>query len=110
MQLLEKVRMEVYLPDLPVDSYRDLLETFETEFTYAFGGCSIMRGIDGRYLSQAGGIIPDRINLIYSDLPLNLIDDLETLTKYTGKLKQIAFEALTEEAILITVIQVFHAV
>lgn len=33
MQLLEKVRMEVYLPDLPVNSYSDLLETFETELT-----------------------------------------------------------------------------
>ncbi len=54
MLLLEKVRMEIYLPDLPVNSYSDLLETFETEFTYTFGGCTIVRGLDGRYLSRTG--------------------------------------------------------
>ena len=110
MLLLEKVRMEIYLPDLPVNSYRDLLETFETEFTYTFGGCTILHGLDGRYLSQAGTSIPDRISLIYSDLPLTLTRNLETITRYVGKLKQIAFEALEEEAILIVVTQVFHAV
>lgn len=59
MQLLEKARMEIYLPDLPANSYRDLLETFETEFSFAFGGCTILRGLDGRYLSQTGVIVPD---------------------------------------------------
>jgi hypothetical protein len=108
--LLEKARMEIYLPDLPINSYSDLLETFETEFTYAFGGCTILHGLDGRYLSQTGSIIPDRINLIYADLPLALTSNLEIITKYVGKLKQIAFEALEEEAILIVVTQVFHAV
>ena len=109
MQLLEKVRMEIYLPDLPVNSYKDLLETFETELTYTFGGCTVLRGLDGRYLSQAGSIIPDRINLIYSDLPLNLEDNRRLIAKYAAHLKQIAFEALDEEAILITITQVFHA-
>ena len=108
MPLLERVRMEVYLPDLPINSYSDLLETFETEFTYAFGGCTILRGLDGRYLSQTGSIIPDRINLIYADLPLTLTDNLAIITKYVGKLERIAFEALEEEAILITVSQIFH--
>jgi hypothetical protein len=101
--------MEIYLPDLPSNSYKDLLETFETEFTYTFGGCTILRGLDGRYLSQTGSIIPDRISLIYSDLPLTLTNNFETIGKYVGKLKQIAFEALEEEAILIVVTQVFHA-
>ncbi len=63
----------------------------------------------GRYLSQTGSIIPDRINLIYADLPLTLTDSREIITKYVGKLKQIAFEALEEEAILIGVSQTFHA-
>lgn len=76
-----------------------------------------MRGIDGRYLSQAGVIIPDRITLIYSDLPLNLEDNSELITKYTANLKQIAFESLqiafeslNEETILIVITRVFHIV
>lgn len=109
MKLLEKARMEIYLPDLPLNSYSDLLETFETEFSYTFGGCTIMRGLDGRYLSKMGAIIPDRINLIYSDLPMSLSANLNLITEYAGALKQIAFEALEEEAILITVAQIFHA-
>lgn len=94
LQLLEKARMEIYLPDLPANSYRDLLETFETEFSFAFGGCTILRGLDGRYLSQTGVIVPDRINLIYTDLPMSLSANLTIIVKYVGMLKQIAFEAL----------------
>ena len=41
-------------------------------FTYAFGGCTVVRGLEGSYLSHAGANTPDRINLIYSDLPLAL--------------------------------------
>lgn len=110
MQLPEKVRMEVYLPDLAANSYKDLLETFETELTYTFGGCTVIRGLEGRYLSNDGAIIPDRINIVYCDLPLNFENDIEALTKYTTNLKQIAFEALKEEAILITLTKIFHAV
>ena len=72
MPLLERVRVEAYLPDLPTASYRNLLLSFEEEFTYAFGGCTIVRGLDGNYLSAAGVITPDRIVLIYTDLPLAL--------------------------------------
>ena len=67
MPLLERVRVEVYVPDLPAASYRNLLLSLEDEFTYAFGGCTIVRGLDGNYLSQAGVKTPDRINLLYTD-------------------------------------------
>jgi hypothetical protein len=67
LPLLERVRVEVYVPDLPAASYRNLLLSFEEEFTYAFGGCTIVRGLDGNYLSRAGVKTPDRINLIYAD-------------------------------------------
>jgi hypothetical protein len=102
--------MEVYLPDLPADSYRDLLEAFEQEFTHAFGGCTILRGIDGNYLSNAGAIVPDRINLIYTDLPFSLTVNLDAISKYADKIKQAAFDALEEEAVLVVVTQIFHAV
>jgi hypothetical protein len=63
LPLLEKARIEVYIPDLPKHVYQDLLNTFANEFTYTFGGCSIIRGLDGSYLSNAGIIIQDRINI-----------------------------------------------
>lgn len=53
MPLLERARVEVYLPDLPKQAYQDLLNAFDQEFTYTFGGCTIIRGLDGSYLSQA---------------------------------------------------------
>lgn len=54
MPLSEKARVEVYLPDLPRAAYQDLLGVLEQEFTYTFGGCTIISGLDGSYLSQAG--------------------------------------------------------
>ena len=110
MPLLERVRVEIYLPDLPSGSYRDLLLAFEDEFTYAFGGCTILRGIHGNYLSQAGLKIQDRINLIYSDLPLALSTNFESVARYADELKQAAFKDLAEEAILVVVTQIYHAV
>ena len=87
MPLLERVRVEIYLPDLPSGSYRDLLLALEDEFTYAFGGCTILRGIHGNYLSQAGLKIQDRINLIYSDLPLALSNNFESVARYADELR-----------------------
>ena len=110
MPLLERVRVEVYVPDLPAATYRNLLLSFEEEFTYAFGGCTIPRGLDGNYLSRAGVKTPDRINLIYTDLPLALSTNFESVARYAGELKQAAAEALSEEAVLVVIIQVHHAV
>lgn len=110
MPLLERVRVEAYIPDLPAASYRNLLLSFEEEFTYAFGGCTIMRGLDGNYLSHAGESTPDRINLIYTDLPLSLSINFESVARYADELKQVAIEALSEEAVLVAVTQVYHAV
>lgn len=110
MPLLERARVEVYLPDLPTESYRNLLKAFNDEFTYTFGGCTIIRGLDGSYLSKAGLIIGDKINLIYSDLPLAFSNHAEKIAKYAGELKHAAFEALSEEAVLVTVTQIYHVI
>jgi hypothetical protein len=48
LPLLEQVRVEVYLPDLPSTQYQNLLRSFEEELTYAFGGSTIVRGFEGR--------------------------------------------------------------
>lgn len=109
MPLSENVRIEVYLPDLPTPSYRDLLEALEREFTYAFGGCTIVRGLDGSYLSQAGFPMQDKVNIIFTDLPLSLEQDFVRLSRYTDNLSRAAFDSLEEEAVLVTAFKVYHA-
>ena len=110
MPLLERARVEVYVPDLSAPHYRNLLFSFEEEFTYAFGGCTIVRGLDGGYLSRAGEKTPDRINLIYTDLPVALSTNFESAARYADELKQAACEALSEETVLVAVDQIYHAV
>lgn len=110
MPLLEQVRVEVYLPDPHVTEYDNLLRSFEYEFTYAFGGCTIVRGLDGSYLSQFGNRITDRINLIYSDLPLALSVDFAVVAGYVRELKRVSIEALTEEDVMVAVTRTYHVI
>ena len=109
MPLSERARIEVYLPDLPRLNYQDLLDALTTEFTYSFGGCTIVRGLDGTYLSQAELPIQDRINLIYSDTPYGFNENFETVSTYVEELNRAAHAALQEEAIFIVVSQVYHS-
>jgi hypothetical protein len=109
LPLSEKARIEVYLPDLPRAAYQDLLSALTQEFTYTFGGCTIIRGLDGSYLSQAGLPIQDRINLIYTDTPYTFTENFQIVSTYADKLKAAAFAALAEEAILVAVSPVYHA-
>jgi hypothetical protein len=110
LPLSEKARVEVYLPDLPRQAYRDLLDAFEQEFTYTFGGCTTLRGLDGNYLSQAGLTVRDRINVIYTDTPFALNEHFSALSQYADQLRGAAMEALEEEAVLIAICRVYHAV
>jgi hypothetical protein len=110
LALLERARVAVYVPDLPTPHYRNVLLSFEEEFTYAFGGCTIIRGLDGNYLSRDGLKTPDRINLIYTDLPLALSTNFKSMARYADELKQVAAEALAEETVLVSVGQIYHAV
>jgi hypothetical protein len=110
LPLLERARVEVYVPDLPAPHYRNLLLSFEEEFTYAFGGCTIVRGLDGSFLSRAGVKTPDRISLIYADLPVALSTNFDKAARYADELKQAAFEALNEESVLVAVGQIHHAI
>jgi hypothetical protein len=109
LPLSEKARVEVYLPDLPRAAYQYLLTALTQEFTYTFGGCTIIHGLNGSYLSQAGAQIQDRINLIYTDTPYAFEENFEIVSGYADKLKDAAFVALEEEAILIAVVKVYHA-
>ena len=89
MPLLERARVEVYVPDLPAPHYRNLLLCFEEEFTYAFGGCTIVQRLDGSYLSHNGEKTPDRINLIYTDLPVALSTNFDKVARYADELSRV---------------------
>ena len=93
MPLSEKARIEVYLPDLRLPEYQDLLSTMEQEFTYSFGGCTTIRGLEGSYLSRIGPIMQDRINLVYTDTPFSPDVQFELVARYAEKLRVAAFEA-----------------
>ena len=109
MPLSEKARIEVYLPDVPRREYRDLLDSLEEEFTYTFGGCTTVRGLEGNYLSRLGVRVRDRINLVYSDVPFGFEENFARLARYADHLRRAAFEALEEEAVLVAVLKVYHA-
>jgi hypothetical protein len=97
------------LPDLPKASYQVLIEAFDQEFTYTFGGCTLIRGLDGSYLSKSGTRTQDRVNLIYTDTRIPFEENLERVSKYTDRLRVAAFEALEEEAILVVAFKVYHS-
>jgi hypothetical protein len=109
LPLSERARIEVYLPDLPRSAYQDLLISLDREFTHAFGGCTIIRGLAGSYLSRHGQILNDRINLVVTDTPLIFRQDAESISHYADHLRQAAFIALDEEAVLVVAYPVYHS-
>ncbi len=109
MPLSEKARVEVYIPDLPTPSYQRLLLALEQEFTYTFGGCTVTHGLAGSYLSQAGLPVQDRISLIYTDAAIRFDANLQSLSLFTDKLRQAAYNALEEEAVLVVAYKVYHS-
>ncbi|MCI0742982.1 MAG: hypothetical protein L0Y72_28465 [Gemmataceae bacterium] len=110
MPLSEKARIEVYLPDKPAEQYRNLLDTFEEEFTYAFGGATVARGLQGKYLSLGGRVVADQVNMLYSDAPFSFEGNREKVARFADRVRIAAYEALNEEAILIVVYGVHHSV
>jgi hypothetical protein len=109
LPLSEKARIEGYLPDVPRPAYQDLLGAFEQEFTYTFGGCTTLRGLEGSYLSRLGLRMRDRVNLVYTDTPFAVEEHFARLSRYIDQLRDAAFEALDEEAVLVVVSKVYHA-
>jgi hypothetical protein len=109
LPLSEKARIEVYLPDLPRPEYQDPLGALEREFSYTFGGCTTLRGLEGNSLSRTGMRMRDRINLVYTDTPFAFDEHLVRIERYVHELRDAASEALEEEAVLVSVSQVYHA-
>ena len=108
MPLSEKVRVEIFIPDLPDPIYDRILEQFGDELSYAFGGCTITSG-SGKYRSTSGVILPDKINILFTDTPFHWEKDRAVITQYAEELHDIIREALAgEEAVLITVHPIHH--
>jgi hypothetical protein len=109
LPLFEKARVEVYLPDLPNPVYQDLVVELGREFTYTFGGCTLIGGIHGNYLSRSGEHIRDRINLIYCDTPYAFTENLQIISNYADTLRVAVSAALKENAILVAVSKTHHS-
>lgn len=100
MPLSEKVRLEIFIPDLPELAYRNQLEELATELTYAFGGCTHFAA-SGKYRSIEGLIIPDKIIILFSDAPLQWERDRLALAQYVDSLKLAAERALEREEVVL---------
>jgi hypothetical protein len=108
LPLSEKVRVEVFIPDLPDPVYKRILERLGDELTYAFGGCTVQPAF-GKYRSASGSIVPDRINVLFTDAPLRLREDRRHIERYARGLQDAVAQALgEEEAILVAVHRVLH--
>jgi hypothetical protein len=101
LPLLEKVRVEIFLPQLPDLIYGRLLEDLSDELSYAFGGCTVVR-TSGKYRSDFGVIVPDTVNILFTDTPFQWKRDRKVVEAYAQELKNVVQRALeNEEAILI---------
>ena len=108
MPLSEKVRVEIFIPDLPDPAYGRLLERLGDELTYAFGGCTVQPA-SGKYRSASGLILPDKVNVLFTDAPLRLREDRRVIERYAQGLRDAVAQALgEEEAILVAVHPILH--
>jgi len=108
LPLSEKVLIEIFIPDLPDPAYNRILEEFGDELSYAFGGCTVISS-SGKYRSASGLILPDKLNILFSDTPFDWEKDRDLIERYAEELQDVVQQALeSEEAILITLHPVYH--
>jgi hypothetical protein len=108
LPLSEKVRIEIFIPDLPDPAYRHLLEELAGELTYAFGGCTLVSA-KGKYRSPEALVVSDKICTLFSDAQLWWERDRLALERCIDWLKRAAERALKrEEEVLVSVYSVCH--
>jgi len=70
MKLIDKTRLEFYIPFIPVPEYYEVLDRLIIFFCKWFGGCTIIDKIDGFFKEKnKKEIWPDIINMIVVDVP-----------------------------------------
>ena len=109
MPLSERARIEIYLPTRKKSEYRRLYKAFEREFLHTFGGCTVIRNIEGFYLGSDNRKDTDKIDLVYADTPFDFDKNFKEFSKYTDALRASALEASEEESILIVVHRMYHS-
>jgi hypothetical protein len=82
--LSERVRVEIFIPDLPDPSYSRLLEELEVELSYTFGGCTVLSA-SGNFRTDVGLILPDQINIVFTDLDLDIDRDRLRIGQYVDR-------------------------
>lgn len=109
MSLVQRARIEAYLPLKFDPAYQYALDWLILEFSYSFGGCTVLEYVGGYYLDQKGDIVADRINIVYTDTPLQLPKRRRLVEAYIAGLAAFLKTHLyQEEAILITAYPVLH--
>jgi hypothetical protein len=110
MPLTKRARIEIYLPTKNEERYQRLRRAFELEFLKKFGGCTVIRGAKGLYLNSDGKEEIDNIDVVYADTPLELDENITTLSRYTDDLKAAVLTATNEESVLLVVHEIYHSV
>jgi hypothetical protein len=108
LPLSEKIRIEIFIPDLPDPVYGRLLEELGDKLSYSFGGRTVTPVL-GKYRSATGRILPDKINILFTDAPFQWKKDRKTVEWYAEELRDVVRRALAqEEAVLIAVHPIYH--
>jgi hypothetical protein len=108
LPLSEKIRIEIFVPDLPDPIYSRILEEFGDELSYAFGGCTVTPS-SGKFSSASGLILPDKINILFTDTPFEWKKDRAVIEKYAEELQDVIQQSLrNEETILVAVHNRYH--
>jgi len=108
LPLSKRARIEIYLPEDGKGIQR-LRKAFENEFLHTFGGCTVIRDINGLYLSSNNKPEFDKITLVYTDTPFDPDEHFEAIERYADQLREAALEASSEESVLVAVHEIYHS-
>ena len=109
MPLSERVRIEIFIPDLPDPAYGSILEQLGNELTYAFGGSTVIQ-TNGKYRASDGLILPDKIQIHFSDTAFSWTRDRLLMELYAERIRNVVWRALSEEeSVLVVAYPVYHA-
>ena len=109
MPLSGKVRIEIFIPDLPDPTYGSILDELGDELTFAYGGCTVI-STSGKFRSTDGVIFPDKVNLLFSDTPFLWERDRLVIEYHAERIRNAVRKALVqEESVLVATYPVYHA-
>jgi hypothetical protein len=109
LPLSGKVRIEIFIPDLPDPTYGSILDELGNELTFAYGGCTVV-STSGKFRSTDGVILPDKVNLLFSDTPFLWERDRLVIEYHAERIRSAVRKALVqEESVLVATYPVYHA-